>query len=433
MGFQRTLLYVAIFVFITATSPVAANPTAKESTLKKLEIFAKSLNYIEANYVQDVDIGQLLDGALHGMLRVLDPHTLYLPPQRYSKMKMRASGKYHGIGLEIIVEERGVVIVTPIEGSPAFAAGIKPGDVILDIDGVSTKGMSEEQVEKKLQGQVDTKVSLLIQEKDSGITRTVDLIRAVVEMPSVSIEQIGRIAYVKIASFQNKTADAVRRKLEPLYKKKQPIEGIILDMRNNPGGLLDEAVNLVDLFLDKGLIVSTRGRRQEYIEKRIASRKNTLPLLPTVALINGGTASAPEIVAGALKDHRKAVIMGTRSFGKGSVQTVIDLEDGSALKITVATYFTPKGFAIQAQGIKPDIIVEPEIPDVFHVVSESLREEDLQNHLPNENERATIQSAKNDLLQSDLQLKRAVDHLHAWITFANSKPAAENSSHSRQL
>jgi carboxyl-terminal processing protease len=331
-------------IFALATTPQSGFADESEKVLKKLDVFAKALNYVESNYVYPIDSEVLINGAIDGMLRSLDPHTLYLPPDHYNRMKTDTSGVYGGIGLEVLVDEKGVTVVTPIEGSPAYKAGIKPGDLILEVGGVSTKGLTSIEIQDKLQGKNGSKLNLLVQEKLTGITRNVELLRDTIHIQSVTAQEIDQIAYIKISNFQERTAADVRRHLEPLYSRKdKPLKGISLDIRNNPGGLLDEAVQLADLFIDSGVIVSTRGRREEYIETRNASGSGTLAPKPLVVLINGGTASAPEIVAGALQDHHTGVIMGTRSFGKGSVQTVIDLEDGSALKLTVATYYTPNG------------------------------------------------------------------------------------------
>ena len=412
-------LILSLFLLLASVPLADSKETSSERVLGKLDTFSRAFHSIRSNYVNEVSAEALLDAAISGMTFVLDPHSLYMPPSRYEQMQVSTSGRYGGVGLEVVVEEAGVRVITPIEDSPAYKAGIKPGDVILEIDGRSTKGIDPLEIENLLKGPDKSSVSLLIHEKETGINRLVDIHRAIIRLRSATTERYGDFAIVKITSFQERTAQQVRRQLVPLISAKKPVSGIIFDFRNNPGGLLDEAIQLSDMFISNGVIVSTHGRRDEYKEVRPATPENTYKDIPLAVVINGGTASAPEIVAGALQDHQRAVIIGTRSFGKGSVQTIIDLNDGSAMKLTVATYRTPNGHAIQARGIAPDIVIDPNRPDVFKITTPTVREEDLQNHLDKSQEVTKNYDANK--YEEDIQMQRAIDHMRAWVTFSGSR------------
>lgn len=328
-----------------------------------LNTFAKILHHIEKDYVVDVDQGALLRGAIRGMLAHVDPHTVYLSPEVYKHLKDDTSGVFGGVGLEITVREDWIVVISPIEGTPAFAAGIQPGDRILKINGKSTKGEDLGWAVQEMRGKKGSPVQLMLGRKGVKQQISVTLLRQTIRAPSVLAELLeNRYLYVKIASFQERTTRELRKVLKK-YGKEMERDGLILDLRNNPGGLLEQSVQVADLFLTSGLIVSTKGRHGE-IDRREATAAVGSTEFPLILLINGGSASASEIVAGAMQDHDRGLVVGTPSFGKGSVQSVLELGDGAALKITIAKYFTPSGRSIQSTGVMPDVLVDPVAPKV---------------------------------------------------------------------
>jgi len=357
--------------------------TQSQIPYKDLELFSKVLNLVRENYVEDVDDQDLLYGAIHGLMSTLDPHSLFMPADVYKDLKVDTEGKFGGVGLEITQKDNDLIIVTPIEGSPASKAGLKEKDRILKIDGVSTKELGLSESVKKMRGPRGSRVSLLILREGSKELQEVTLVRDIIRIKSVrsEIPEAG-FGYIRINAFQEKTSEELERALENLEKKSpERLKGLIIDLRNNPGGLLDEAVDVSDLFLESGTIVTTVSREKE-IDKRVATKEGTEPTYPIILLVNGGTASAAEIVAGALQDHKRAVVLGTQTFGKGSVQTVVEIGSGAALKLTVAKYYTPNGRSIQAKGITPDIVVNPQKEG--DKPKESLREKDLKGHLEEE-------------------------------------------------
>ncbi|MDO8494703.1 MAG: S41 family peptidase [Deltaproteobacteria bacterium] len=334
-----------------------------EQGFKELEIFSKILHYVENDYVEKIDEEELLLGAIRGMLSTLDPHTIYLSPEIYKMLKDDTSGTFGGVGLEITVRDGWVTVISPVEGSPAAQAGIQPNDRILKINDKPTKGMDLGGAVQEMRGKKGQTINLTIGRKGLKEPFDVVLTRKTIRAPSVQWELLEKeFPYVKITSFQERTSDELRK---ILTKQKEKIlkNGLILDMRNNPGGLLQQAVEISDQFLTKGLIVSTATRNKE-IDRQEATPNEGGEDYTLLVLVNGGSASAAEIVAGALKDQKRATLMGTQTFGKGSVQSVVELEDGSALKITIAHYYTPSGQNIQDRGIAPDIQVEPIPPEV---------------------------------------------------------------------
>lgn len=382
-----------------------------EKGFKSLHTLTKILHYIEENYVSEVDEQNLIRGAIRGMLGTLDPHTVYMSPEVYRELKVDTSGRFDGIGIEVTFRDGVLTVIAPIKGSPAEESGIQSGDRILRINGHPTKDLNLSEAVTMMRGKRGSRVMLLVVRQGVKNPFEVAITRQIIKVPSVIARTYdGKYGYIAISSFQLGTGRALERALKEM-EAQGPLAGLILDLRKNPGGLLEQAVEISDLFLDKGIIVTTESRGQE-IDRREARSEGTQPDYPMVVLVDGGSASAAEIVAGALQDNKRAVVLGTTSFGKGSVQTVIDLDDGSALKITIAHYLTPSGRIIQGHGIKPDIVVparppksaiaEPEAPASDAVaVEESPKEE------PKGKDAKAIETGPKE----DYQLEKALEYL----------------------
>jgi len=334
----------------------ASQGRQSEDEYKYLRMFTDVLRIIKENYVEPVNTKDLIYGALNGMTKSLDPFSTFFTPKQYESFRQETEGEFGGVGIEIGMEKGRPVVISPIEGTPAFKAGIKPGDVILEIDGEDTSNMSLIDVVQRIRGKVGTKVQLTIYRKGMEKPMKIELERALIKIESVKWTTLGDVGYIKLSQFNENVSAQVEKALKELTS--QRVKGIILDLRNDPGGLLSEAVNVASLFLPEGkLVVYTRSRNGE-IQKYFARRKPVVPDdLPVIVLINKGSASASEIVAGALQDYKRAIIVGEKSFGKASVQNIIPLDDGSALKLTVAYYYTPLGRLIHNRGIVPDVQV----------------------------------------------------------------------------
>lgn len=345
-------IITSLAVLIIAVPAFALTDKGYES----LHTFSRVLQQVETNYVEPVDDQLLVRGAIRGMLDVLDPHSVFMPPSVYKELRMETGGRFAGVGLEVTIKRGWITVVSPIEGSPADRAGIKAGDRIIKINGKSTREIDLSEAVGMMRGKSGTHVQITIQREDNKHPFDVSVMRKVIQVPSIRAEILpGNIGYARITSFQERTGVDLADVLHSM-EKTGPLQGLILDMRNNPGGLLDQAVSVSDLFLQTGTIVTTESRRKE-VDRRVATGQGTEPNYPIIVLVNGGSASASEIVAGALQDNARALIMGSQSFGKGSVQSVMELDDGSALKLTIARYFTPSGRSIQALGITPDVVV----------------------------------------------------------------------------
>lgn len=338
--------------------------TAVEDSYERLKVFTEVLSLIQANYVDETKPRDLIYGGIKGMLETLDPHSSFLSPDIFKEMQVETQGSFGGLGIEITVKERQLTVVAPIEGTPADRAGLHPGDRIVKIDGNPTKDMTLIEAVKKLRGPKGTSVTLTILREESPGPFDLTLVREVIEVKSVRAKDLGDgIAYIRISSFQERTGKDLLKAIEQFQKN--GISALVLDLRNDPGGLLNQAVQVSDLFLDKGqLIVYTEGRIKNQDLRFSAEHGAQVPKVPMVVLVNGGSASASEIVAGALQDWKRALVLGTKTFGKGSVQTVIPLSDGSGLRLTTAKYYTPKGRSIHGTGIVPDIVVEAPRPSV---------------------------------------------------------------------
>lgn len=370
--------HLFIGVFFLAVLMSLPSWALTDKGYESLHTFSRVLQQIESNYVEPVDDQLLVRGAIRGMLDVLDPHSVYMPPSVYKELRMETGGRFAGVGLEVTIKKGWITVVSPIEGSPADHAGIKAGDHIIKINSKSAREMDLSEAVGMMRGKSGTHVQLTILRDDNKRPFDVSLVRKVIQVPSIRAELLpDHIGYARITSFQERTGLDLAEALHAM-EKGGPLRGLILDMRNNPGGLLDQAVSVSDLFLQSGTIVATESRRKE-VDRRVATGQGMEPNYPVVVLVNGGSASASEIVAGALQDNARALVMGTQTFGKGSVQSVMELDDGSALKLTIARYFTPSGRSIQALGITPDVLVAESAGKT--PTRRSTREETLPRHL----------------------------------------------------
>ncbi len=434
-GFAVVVAFLSIFII---SSQRHSSAEGKGSDYESIELFTDVMAIIKKSYVEDVDTKKLIYGAINGMLSSLDPHSSFMPPETYKEMKIDTKGAFGGLGIEISVKDGVLTVISPIEDTPAFKAGIKAGDMILKIDDKFTKDLNINDAVKRMRGQKGTKVTLTIMREGFEKPKEFPLVRDVIQVKSVKFHLMdGGYGYVRIAQFQEKTDDDLSKALKTLKEEnKGELKGLVLDLRNDPGGLLDQAVKVADHFVPGGqMIVYTEGREKDSKMQFTAKKGSKEPDYPIVVVINGGSASASEIVAGALQDHKRAIILGTQSFGKGSVQTIIPLSDDSGLRLTTARYFTPKGRSIQAKGITPDITVEAiELPkatgkkDILH-----LSEKDLENHFESEDkpkpadvkkdekkienkdektEKITLKLEEN--LKNDYQVLRALDLLKGW-------------------
>ena len=401
--------------------------TAVEDSYERLKVFTEVLSLIQANYVDETKPRDLIYGGIKGMLETLDPHSSFLSPDIFKEMQVETQGSFGGLGIEITVKDRQLTVVAPIEGTPADRAGLHPADRIVKIDGNPTKDMTLIEAVKKLRGPKGTSVTLTILREESPGPFELTLVREVIEVKSVRAKDLGDgIAYIRIASFQERTGKDLLKAIEQFQKN--GVSALVLDLRNDPGGLLNQAVQVSDLFLDKGqLIVYTEGRIKNQDLRFSAEHGAQVPKVPMVVLVNGGSASASEIVAGALQDWKRALVLGTKTFGKGSVQTVIPLSDGSGLRLTTAKYYTPKGRSIHGTGIVPDIIVEVPRPtlakDQGGQVEKEKESEAGKDRPEGRQERKISEEEGDPNLQigkrdgpdpsTDVQLKRAMEILKA--------------------
>jgi carboxyl-terminal processing protease len=343
-----------------------ANAAASD-TYRELNLFGDVFERVRADYVEAPDDHQLIESAVNGMLAGLDPHSSYLNPKDFQDMQVQTSGKFGGLGIEVTMEDGIIKVISPIDDTPASKAGILANDQIIAIDGDSVQGITLNDAVDKMRGLVDTPITLTIQRPDVKKPFDVKLVRAEITIQAVRSRAEGDVGYIRISSFSEQTFDGLKSAIDKLRTDigADKIRGYIVDLRNNPGGLLDQSIAVSDAFLDRGEVVSTRGRRPDETQRFNAHSGDLADGKPVILLINGGSASASEIVAGALQDHRRATIVGTRSFGKGSVQTIIPLGGNGALRLTTARYYTPSGRSIQAQGIEPDIeVIQPLPPEL---------------------------------------------------------------------
>ena len=423
--FSILCLSAAVIISANAWAKTEAKSEPKADTYELLNLFGEVMERAKATYVEDVDDKKLIESAINGMLVSLDPHSSYLDAQNFKYMNEQTKGKFGGLGIEVTMEQSVVKVVSPIDDTPASRAGLKPGDYITNIDGENVVGMSLNDAVDKMRGKPGTKVKLTIRRVDAK-PFDVTLKREEIKIQSVKNDiKADDVIYVRITSFSEDVDKNVEKAIKKALKdKKGKISGVVLDVRNNPGGLLDQAVAVSDLFLDQGEIVSTRSRNPEDTVRYSATAGDVTNGLPIVVLINDGSASASEIVAGALQDHKRAILLGEKSFGKGSVQTVIPLGNYGAMRLTTARYYTPSGRSIQAKGIEPDVEVHPakvEEIDKGYNFSEA----EYSNALKNETAETEVKTKKdkpqNDDWRKDYQLSRAVDLVKALGIYKSAK------------
>ncbi len=401
----------------------------REETYRQLEVFSNVLSILQDNYVEEIDTKEVLNGAIKGLLFSLDPHSSYLPPESYKEFQEETRGSYSGIGIEVTIKDDLLTVVSPIADTPADKAGLKSHDIIVAIDGVKTKNMGPFDAIKTLRGPAGSEVTISIHREGWEEIKTMTFTRAIIPIQSVKVEFLSPgFVYSRITNFQSHTAGDFKSKLQQLQSQ-QTFKGLILDLRNNPGGLLNQAVSVSDVFLNKGKIVYTKGRREDQNIIFNAHNNSGKYSYPLVVLVNEGSASASEIVAGAIQAHKRGIIVGTQTFGKGSVQTIIPLPDGAGLRMTTAKYYTPDDRSIQAQGITPDVEV-PFIACIEPIETDTKRgyltEADLANHLEgapeNENGRTKGQSKKlAGRLQLDNQLRTAYNILKSLNLYSEFK------------
>ena len=381
-------------------------------TFRHLKLFGDVFERVRAEYVEEVTEQELVESAINGMLTALDPHSSYLDSSRYRDMQVQTRGQFGGLGIEVTMENGLVKVVSPIDGTPAYDAGMQAGDYISHIDGEQVMGLTLGEAVERMRGPVDTEIELRVLREGVDEPFDVSLNRAVIKISPVRGRTEIDVAYVRLTTFNEQTNSAMREKITELRDEMgDDMRGLVLDLRNNPGGLLDQAVAVSDAFLEQGEIVSTRGRRAESIQRFNARTGDVIDGLPIVVLINGGSASASEIVAGALQDHHRAIIMGTESFGKGSVQTIMPISGQGAIRLTTARYYTPAGTSIQAKGITPDIEVQTGTIETRN--DNGRREADLRGRLENnqggEVEAEEIDTSSDETREQDYQLARALD------------------------
>ena len=439
-GFTQ-LMVVMILVGLTAQTLYAEESIEepKPDTYNKLKVFSEILSLVESDYVESVESDTIINGAIRGMVKALDPHTSYLPPASYKEMQVETTGKFGGLGIEISIRNGVLTVVSPIEETPAFKVGIKAGDKIIKIEEESTLDMTLQDAVTRLRGETGSPVTITIFRDSFKAPKEFTIVRAIIKVRSVVHKLYKKdIGYIKIRSFSKNTSLDLDKALDELKKKE--ISKLVLDLRNNPGGLLNQAVEVTDRFLNReNLIVYTKGRSDEQNMRFTSHDKVAGVSYPLIILVNSGSASASEIVAGALQDLNRAIILGTPTFGKGSVQTIIPLSDGSALRLTTARYYTPSGRVIQENGIEPDIIIERKTPEELEEDDEKekepeekirlrrfLREKDLKKHLKGKSsigdvkEESTIKKEEteeayiNGDLVKDNQLQHAVSLLSGW-------------------
>ena len=410
--------FSALFLIAPLTTKAQSN---NEETYRQLTLFGDVFQRVREDYVEEVSDQDLVEAAINGMLTSLDPHSAYLPDDNFQKMQVQTRGKFGGLGIEVTMENGFVKVVSPIDDTPADKAGILPEDLIISVDGESIVGLTLNDAVEKLRGPIGSNVKISVQRAQDEPFE-VNIIRDEIKIRSVRSRLYETIGYIRITTFSEQTSPGLQKAMDDLQAETaEGLTGLVLDLRNNPGGLLSEAIRVSDSFLEKGEIVSTRGRGENDIQHAYARPGDISDGLPLVVLINSGSASASEIVAGALKDHRRAVVMGTRSFGKGSVQTITPMPGHGAMRLTTALYFTPSGVSIQAKGISPDI--EVALARIEKLEGGLVREEDLRGALDNQEGGAepaadiTASAEPKDPIEIDYQLARAVDLLRGLSVF----------------
>ncbi len=434
-SFATALL--AFTVFAMGSGWLAGQVSARQQDYENLEDFASILAMVRRHYVDDVTTERLVDGAIRGMLNALDPHSAYLPPDAYKELQVDTRGSFGGLGIEITLRDGVLTVVSPIEDTPAFRAGVVAGDQIIKIEDEFTKDMTLMQAVKLMRGPSGTDIDLTIRREGATDWIELSIVREVIRIKSVKYRELEPgYGYLRLTQFQERTAGEAIKAIEALGGDDPDgagLQGLVLDLRNNPGGLLSQAVNVSDIFLDSGMVVYTEGRLDNQAQKFFAHKRDSRTDFPMIVLVNGGSASASEIVAGALQDHQRAIVLGTQTFGKGSVQTILPVQASgsdasrSAIRLTTARYFTPNGRSIQATGITPDIVMEQSVEVAAEGAPRGpIRERNLPRHLENgpverddsgEDEGAAENSDGEAEAAPDMQLRRALDLLKSWNVF----------------
>jgi carboxyl-terminal processing protease len=415
---------IGFSIAIAVVSNSRAQSEDRDETYRQLTLFGDVFQRVRAEYVEQVSDKDLIEAAINGMLTSLDPHSAYLPDENFKKMQVQTTGKFGGLGIEVTMQDGFLKVVSPIDDTPAAKVGIQPEDLIVSVDGDSIVGVTLTEAVEKLRGPIGSEVTVIIQRADEEPFE-VTIIRDEIKIRSVRSRLYDSIGYVRITTFSEQTTPGLLKAVEEMQDESDTgLSGLIIDLRNNPGGLLSEAIKVSDAFLEEGEIVSTRGRGEADIQHAYARPGDISDGLPIVVLINSGSASASEIVAGALKDHKRAVLMGTRSFGKGSVQTIRPMPGHGAIRLTTARYFTPSGISIQAKGIEPNITVA--LARIEKLEGGPVREEDLRGALDSsdgetESEDDAPEQENIDPSEIDYQLARALDLLRGLTVFNGLK------------
>lgn len=446
MFLSSAMVVMAFAIGLHFSGTTSAWVAYAKDRYQDLQTFAKVLNLVQQYYVEEVDTQKLIYGGVKGMLQELDPHTNFLPPDIYKEFESETSGEFGGIGIEITVQNDVLTVISPIEDTPAWKAGIQAGDKIVEINGESTKGFSLAEAAQRMRGKKGSKVRMGIFREGFEKPKEFVIERGTVKVRSVKVTDLDDgFLYIRLTSFIENSASEFEKALKSIHSKHKGLNGLIIDLRRNPGGLLDQAVKISDLFLEQGTIVSTIGRNKREKEVIFAKKEGTYTGFPIIVLVNEYSASASEIVAGALQDNKRAIVMGQQTFGKGSVQSVVKLGDGSGLKLTVARYYTPNGRSIQAEGIKPDIVIDDVDQEAYKkaiIKRDVRREQDIVGHLEGERERQEKEAQgkeaqqkkevnfwwkqdvskdknaklnpKEELLARDYQARQAFNYLKAW-------------------
>jgi carboxyl-terminal processing protease len=423
MRFFLTLLFLFTLSFPVFAEDERTANLQTEDPYHYLKLFGDVFERVKGLYVDELTDKEIIEHAITGMLAGLDPHSSYLNDDGYDDMKVQTRGSFGGLGIEVTMDNGLVKVVSPIDDTPAFKAGVEAGDLVTHLDGEPVIGLSLSEAVDKMRGRVGTTIELTVRREDEPEAIKIEIKRAIIKIKSVRHRVEGDIGYLRITTFNQQTSPGVKKAIKEIKKDiGDDLLGYVIDLRNNPGGLLTEAINVSDFFLERGEIVSTRGRQEEETKRDMAASGDLADGLPLVVLINGGSASASEIVAGALQDHRRAVLMGEPSFGKGSVQTVIPLPENAAMRLTTARYYTPSGRSIQAKGIIPDIVVELAKVETLDN-SDRTKESDLRGALDKtDEEEEDIKDGHADLsdeAKEDYQLLRAIDLLRGVALYNN--------------
>jgi carboxyl-terminal processing protease len=395
--------------------PTGAAEAASSDTYRQLNLFGDVFERVRNDYVEQPEDQKLIETAINGMLQALDPHSSYMPPKDFRDMQVQTRGEFGGLGIEVTMEDEVVKVVTPIDDTPAAKAGILAGDLIIQLDGEAVKGLTLAEAVEKMRGPVNTDITVTVVREGADEPFDITITREIIKIQSVKWRAEDDIGYIRITQFNERTFDGLKEAIDDLEADipADKLKGFVLDLRNNPGGLLDQAIAVSDVFLDRGEIVSTRGREENETQRFNARSGDLVGGKPVIVLVNGGSASASEIVAGALQDHRRATVLGSRSFGKGSVQTIIPLGSNGALRLTTARYYTPSGRSIQAKGIDPDIEVDQPLPEDLAGKVKARGESSLRGHLESadgEEESGSFAYVPAEV-KDDQQLQAALDLL----------------------